>query len=393
MTTTKAGADALHIPDHIRSIPPYVGGKPIDEVARDFGIDPALIVKLASNENPLGIPESAKNAMAAAVGELGRYPDDNGFDLKQALSRRLGVEPGWITLGAGSSDILYTAALAFAGSEGRIVHDQYGFVVYGLAAQKVGARCTVVPATKGLGHDLDAMATAAAGASGEGPASLVYIANPSNPTGTFIEPAGIEAFLARVPRDTVVVLDEAYTEYLDPKQRFDSTRWVRQYPNLLVSRTFSKAYGLAGLRIGYAVAQPVLTDLMNRVRAAFNVNALAQAAACAALVDQAFLDESYHLNRAGYAQVTGAFDAHGIEYIPSSGNFVLFRAGHDDDAGARVNLALLKRGIIVRPVGNYGLPQWLRVSIGTEVENAAFLAALPEAMKAPAAPHLERSAA
>ena len=384
-TSSTREAGAFHIPDHIRSIPPYIGGKPIDEVAREFGLDPARIVKLASNENPLGIPESAKNAMAAAVGELGRYPDDNGFDLKQTLSRRLSVDTNWITLGAGSSDILYTAALAFAGNGGRIVHSQYAFVVYGLAAQKVGAHATVVPATAGLGHDLDAMAAAVEGAAGEAAASLVYIANPSNPTGTFAEPAEIEAFLGRVPSDTVVVLDEAYTEYLDPKQRFDSTRWVRRFPNLLVSRTFSKAFGLAGLRVGYGIAQPGLTDLMNRVRTAFNVNALAQAAACAALVDQDFLDESYRLNRAGYRQLTSAFDAHRIEYIPSSGNFVLFRAGHDDEAGARVNLALLKRGVIVRPVANYGLPQWLRVSIGTEVENDAFLAALPDAMKATAA--------
>jgi len=378
-------ADAFHIPDHIRSIPPYVGGKPIEEVAREFGLDPARIVKLASNENPLGIPESAKKAMAAAVGELGRYPDDFGFDLKQALSQRFGVDTSWITLGAGSSDILYTAALAFAGNGGRIVHSQYGFVVYGLAAQKVGAHATVVPATPGLGHDLDAMLRAIEGGPGEATASVVYVANPSNPTGTFVEPAAIEAFLARVPPETVVVLDEAYTDYLDPEHRFDAAIWVRRFPNLLMSRTFSKAFGLAGLRIGFGIAQPVLTDLMNRVRAAFNVNALAQAAACAALADQNFLDESYRLNRAGYRQLTNAFDKRGIEYIPSSGNFVLFRAGHDDDAGARVNLALLKRGVIVRPVANYGLPQWLRVSIGTEAENAAFLAALSEAMNVPAA--------
>lgn len=381
MTTPSAAA--LHIPDYIRSIAPYIGGKPIEGVAREFGLDPATIVKLASNENPLGIPESARRAMSAAMAEIGRYPDDNGFDLKQALSRKLGVGPDWIVLGAGSSDILITAALTFSGSAGRVVHSQYGFVVYGLAAQKIGAKLTVVPATEGLGHDLDAMLAAARGRSGEGAAQLVYIANPSNPTGTFLEPQRIEAFLAVLPEETVLVLDEAYTEYLEPALRFDSTRWVRRFPNLMVSRTFSKAYGLAGLRIGYGIAQPALTDLMNRVRAAFNVNALAQAAAVAALDDQEFLDASYRLNRAGLAQLTTAFDAAGIEYIPSYGNFVLFKASRDDrdlDAGARVNLALLERGIIVRPVANYGLPQWLRVSIGTQRENEAFLAALPAAM-------------
>ena len=186
-----------------------------------------------------------------------------------------------------------------------------------------------------------------------------------------------------MPAATVVVLDEAYTEYLDPQQRFDSTAWVRRFPNLLVSRTFSKAYGLAGLRVGYGIAQPALTNLMNRVRAAFNVNALAQAAAVAALHDQAFLDESYRVNRDGYLQLTQAFDRSGVRYVPSAGNFILFQAGDDDDAGARVNVALLRRGVIVRPVANYGLPRWLRVSIGTESENVAFLAALPEAMRTP----------
>ncbi len=377
---TTSSVPALHIPDYIRSIAPYIGGKPIEEVAREFGLDPAKIVKLASNENPLGIPASAQRAMAAAMAEIGRYPDDNGFDLKQVLSKKLGIDPEWIVLGSGSSDILITAAMTFSGSAGRVVYSQYGFVVYALATQKIGAKATVVPATAGLAHDLDAMLVAACGEDGEGAAQLVYIANPSNPTGTFLEPQRIEAFLAALPAETVVVLDEAYTEYLEPALRFDSTQWVRRFPNLLVSRTFSKAYGLAGLRIGYGIAQPALTDLMNRVRAAFNVNALAQAAAVAALGDQAFLDEIYALNRAGLAQLTKAFDTAGIEYIPSYGNFVLFKAGDDKDAGARVNLALLKRGVIVRPVANYGLPQWLRVSIGTQRENEAFLAALPDAM-------------
>ncbi len=367
------------IPDYIRSIAPYIGGKPIDEVAREFGLDPARIVKLASNENPLGVPDSAKRAMAAAMADLGRYPDDAGFDLRKALSSKLGVDEDWVVLGAGSSDILITAALTFAGGGGRVIHSQYGFVVYGLAAQKIGARLTVVPATAGLGHDLDAMRAAID--DGHGKAALVYIANPSNPTGTFLTASEIEAFLERVPGETVVVLDEAYTEYLDDAQRYDAIAWVRRFPNLLVSRTFSKAYGLAGLRVGYGIGQPALTGLMNRVRAAFNVNALAQAAAVAALDDTAFLAESARVNRAGYDQLTKAFEAAGIEYVPSAGNFVLFKAGDDAEAGARVNLALLRRGVIVRPVANYGLPRWLRVSIGTEAENAAFLAALPDAMR------------
>lgn len=378
------GDDAapLHVPDYVRALAPYVGGKPIDEVAREFGLDPAKIVKLASNENPLGLPPSARAAMDAAMRELGRYPDDAGFELRRALATKLGVDDDWLFLGAGSSDILITAALTFAGRDGRVVHSQYGFVVYGLAAQKVGAEITVVPVTPGFGHDVDAMVAAARGVDGRGPASLVYVANPSNPTGTFIEPAAVEAMLAAMPAETVVVLDEAYTEYLEPALRFDPVRWVRRFPNLVVSRTFSKAFGLAGLRVGYGIAQPAVIDLMNRVRAAFNVNMLAQAAAIAALNDDAFLAESFRVNRAGYEQLTKAFDAAGIEYVPSYGNFVLFKAGDAPDAGRKVDVALLRRGIIVRPVGNYGLPQWLRVSIGTEAENAAFLAALPDALRA-----------
>jgi histidinol-phosphate aminotransferase len=373
---------AFHIPDYIRSIAPYIGGKPIEEVAREFGLDPATIVKLASNENPLGIPASAKRAIAKAMDELGRYPDDAGFDLRRALCDRFGVDDDWIVLGAGSSDILVTAAMTFAGNGGRIVHSQYGFVIYGLAAKKVGAHAVVVPATAGMGHDLDAMLKAVVGEDGVESAALVYVANPSNPTGTLLAPAEIEAFLEGVPPETVVVLDEAYTEYLEPAQRFDSVEWVRRFPNLLVSRTFSKAYGLAGLRVGYGIAQPALTNLMNRVRAAFNVNAMAQAAAVAALHDQAFLDESFRVNRGGYRQLTAAFDAAGLAYVPSSGNFVLFKVGDAVDAGRKADLALLKQGVIVRPVANYGLPQWLRVSIGTEAENAAFIAALPAALAA-----------
>ena len=369
------------VPDYIRSIAPYVGGKPIEEVAREFGLDPSTIVKLASNENPLGMPDSARRAMAAAMADLGRYPDDNAFDLKAALSKKLVVGVDCITLGAGSSDILTVAAMTFAGNGGRVVYSQYGFIVYALATQKVGAHATVVPATPGLGHDLSAIRAAClTSARDREAARLVYIANPSNPTGTFVAPAEMEAFLASMPPHVVIVLDEAYSEYLAPEHRFDSTRWVARFPNLIVSHTFSKAYGLAGLRIGYAIAQPTLTDLMNRVRAAFNVNSLAQAAAIAALDDAEFLAKSHEVNRAGYAQIAGAFDAMRVDYNPSFGNFVLFKAGADFGAGARVNLALLKRGVIVRPVANYGLPQWLRVSIGLASENATFLAALPEAL-------------
>ncbi|PXW26639.1 histidinol-phosphate transaminase [Paraburkholderia caballeronis] len=357
-------------PTYVRAIAPYIAGKPISEVARQFGLDEARIVKLASNENPLGMPESAQRAIAQAASDLGRYPDSNGFELKAALAARYDVPPEWITLGNGSNDILEIAAHAFVEKGQSIVYSQYSFAVYALATQGLGGRAIVTPAVK-HGHDLDAMLAAIADDT-----RLVFVANPNNPTGTFIDGATLEAFIAKVPRDVVVVLDEAYTEYLAADKRYDSIAWARRYPNLLVSRTFSKAYGLAGLRVGFAIAQPALTDLMNRLRQPFNVNSLAQAAAIAALGDSAFLEKSAALNAEGYRVLTGAFDRLGLEYVPSDGNFVLVRVGSDDDAGNRVNLELLKQGVIVRPVGNYGLPQWLRVTIGLPEENAAFVAAL-----------------
>ncbi|SAL38148.1 histidinol-phosphate transaminase [Caballeronia humi] len=361
-------------PTYVRGIAPYIAGKPISEVAREFGLDETTIVKLASNENPLGMPESAKQAIALAVAELGRYPDSNGFELKAALSERYGVPPEWITLGNGSNDILEMAAHAFVEKGQSIVYSQYSFAVYALATQGLGARAIVVPAVA-YGHDLDAMLTAI-----EDDTRLVFVANPNNPTGTFIDGPALEAFIAKVPRHVAIVLDEAYTEYLSPEYRYDSIDWVRRYPNLLVSRTFSKAFGLAGLRVGFAIAQPELTDLLNRLRQPFNVNSLAQAAAVAALKDAAFLTESASVNAQGYRRLTEAFDKLGLEYVPSYGNFVMVRVGDDDSAGARVNLELLKQGVIVRPVGNYGLPQWLRVTIGLPAENEAFIAALEKTL-------------
>jgi histidinol-phosphate aminotransferase len=357
-------------PDYVRAIAPYQGGKPIAEVAREFGLDEANIIKLASNENPLGMPESAKQAMLKAMAEIGRYPDSNGFELKAAITAKYDVSSEWITLGNGSNDILELAAHALVQQGQSVIYAEYSFAVYALATQGVGARAIVVPA-KNYGHDLSAMAQAITPDT-----RLIFIANPNNPTGTFIPAAEIEAFLKIVPQHVVVVLDEAYNEYLAAELQYESIAWVRQYPNLLVSRTLSKAYGLAGLRVGFAIAQPALTDLLNRIRQPFNVNSLAQAAAIAALNDSAFLQKSAQLNAAGYRQLTQAFDAMKLDYVQSYGNFVLVRVGNDDAAGARVNLALLKQGIIVRPVGNYGLPQWLRISIGLPEENAAFINAL-----------------
>src|SRR3569623_1972130 len=359
-------------PEYVRAIAPYQGGKPISEVAREFGLDEANIIKLASNENPLGMPESSRRAMLAAMRDIGRYPDSNGFELKQAIGTKYDVPQDWITLGNGSNDILELAARAFVQPGQSVVYAQYSFAVYPLATQAVGARAILVPA-KDFGHDLPAMAQAIVPDT-----RLIFIANPNNPTGTFLAAAEIEAFLKKVPPHVVVVLDEAYNEYLAPEMQYDSIAWARRCPNLLVSRTMSKAYGLAGLRIVFGIAQPALTDLLNRIRQPFNVNSLAQAAAIAAVGDTDFLQESARINAEVYRQLTQAFDEMGLEYVPSFGNFVLVKVGND--AGARVNLALLKRGVIVRPVGNYGLPQWLRISIGLPQENAAFVQALKQVL-------------
>jgi len=371
MNTPAPAADPASLaPAWVRAIAPYRAGKPIAEVAREYGLVESEIVKLASNENPLGMPESARQAMLAAAADLGRYPDSNGFELKAALSRTLDVSPDWLTLGNGSNDVLELAAHALLQPGLSAVYSQYSFAVYALATQETGARAIVVPALD-HGHDLPAMRAAIAPDT-----RLVFVANPNNPTGTFLPAAQVEAFLESVPASVVVVLDEAYNEYLDPSLRFDATRWVARFPNLVLSRTFSKAYGLAGLRVGYAVAQPSLTDLMNRVRQPFNVNSIAQAAAVAALGDHAFLERSRALNAEGLAQLSQAFDALGLRYVKSYGNFVLVEVG---DAGA-VNEALLRAGVIVRPVGNYGLPHWLRVSVGLPEENRRFLAALRGAL-------------
>ncbi len=365
--------------DHVHAIAPYVGGRPISEVAREFGLSENAIVKLASNENPLGMPESAKQAMLKAASDLGRYPDSNGFELKQVLSKRLGVPEEWITLGNGSNDILELTARAVAQAGDAVVFSKHAFAVYPLATQAIGAKAIEVPANAQYGHDLPAMLEAVLEL-GER-AKLVFVANPNNPTGGYLQPDSIQAFLEKIPSHVVVVLDEAYNEYLSPEQRYDAIAWVRKYPNLVVSRSFSKAYGLAGLRIGYGIAQTPLTDLLNRIRQPFNVNSLAQAAAIAALQDEAFLQKGYALNKAGYAQFTQAFAQMNLPYLPSSGNFVLVKVGNDDQAGMRVNRELLERGVIVRPVANYGLPQWLRISIGLPEENEICIKALAQILK------------
>jgi histidinol-phosphate aminotransferase len=359
-------------PSYVRSIAPYQPGKPISELAREMGLEERTIVKLASNENPRGIGPRTRAAIDAALADIARYPDGNGFELKQALARRYHVDMGSVVLGNGSNDVLELVALAFLGPGRAAVFSQHCFAVYPLATQARGARSIVTPA-KNHGHDLEAMAKAI-----DDETYVAWIANPNNPTGTFARHEEVEAFLRRVPERVLVVLDEAYNEYLTPDLRSDTVKLIKRHPNLVVTRTFSKAYGLAGLRVGYALAHPSVADVMNRVRQPFNVNSIALAAAAAALDDMEFVARSYAENLNGLRQLEDGARTLGLQYIPSHGNFLTIQVGKAADIYKR----LLRRGVIVRPVGGgYGLPEHLRVTVGTAQENERFLSALVSSLK------------
>lgn len=353
---------------YIRAISPYQPGKPITELAREMGIPVDKILKLASNENPLGMSPKARKAVEAAIAGIERYPDQ--FELIAKVAVHCGVAQSQAVLGNGSNDVLDLIARVFLAPGRSAVFAQHAFAVYPLATLSIGAELICTPA-KHFGHDLDAMRAAI-----RPDTRIVWIANPNNPTGTFLPYPEVRAFLEAVPQDVIVVLDEAYNEYIPPAERVDTAAWIKEFPNLVVCRTFSKIYGLAGLRVGYALASAEIADLMNRVRQPFSVNNLAIAAAIAALDDHLFVAQSYELNRKGMEQIVAGLKRLGFEHIPSHGNFVTFRAG---DA-ALVNQKLLKRGVIVRPIGGYGLPEWLRVTIGSEAENARFLEALEKAL-------------
>jgi len=356
-------------PPYIRAIAPYQPGKPISELERELGI--TGIVKLASNENPLGCSPRAVAAMHEAIKTIALYPDGNGFELKDALAKRYGVAHGSIVLGNGSNDMLELAARAFLTVGDRAVYSDHAFAVYPLATQAVGGVGISVPAIA-FGHDLKKMLRTAV----EQKAKLVFIANPNNPTGTFLSAADLLEFMRALPPQILVVLDEAYNEYLPADKRYDSVAWLREFPNLIISRTFSKAYGLAGLRVGYAFADAQVADMMNRVRQPFNVNSVAQAAAVAALQDTDFVRQTFEANLRGMKRIVDGLTKLGLEHIPSFGNFVSFRIR---DA-ARIYRRLLELGVIVRPIANYAMPDYLRVSIGLETENEKFLSALKQSL-------------
>ncbi len=352
-------------PAYIRAIAPYQPGKPISELERELGI--TGIVKLASNENPLGASTQAIAAARAALDDIGLYPDGNGYALKAALVGRYGVALDQVVLGNGSNDLLELAARAFLTVGDKAVYSDHAFAVYALATQAVGATGISVQA-RDFGHDLNAMRATAV----EQGAKMIFIANPNNPTGTFLSGAVLHEFLRALPAQILVVLDEAYNEYLPEENRYDSVAWLKEFPNLIISRTFSKAYGLASLRVGYALGNAQVIDMLNRVRQPFNVNAMAQAAAVAALQDREFVQLTFELNQRGMAQLTQGLDELGLSYIPSYGNFVSFHVAN----AARIYRCLLEAGVIVRPIANYAMPDYLRVSIGLKTENERFLTAL-----------------
>ncbi|MDR1351607.1 MAG: histidinol-phosphate transaminase [Zoogloeaceae bacterium] len=356
----------------IRAISPYRPGKPITELARELGLAVESIVKLASNENPLGMSPKAKAAIQAALAGGGRYPDP--FALTAALAARHDVAANQIALGNGSNDVLDLVARVFLSSGRSAITAQYAFAVYPIATLSAGGETITVPA-KNHGHDLAAMRAAI-----RPDTYVIWIANPNNPTGTFLPAAALRAFLAEVPAQVIVVLDEAYTDYLDAAERYDAVHWIAEFPNLVVCRTFSKIYGMAGLRIGYGIAAAPIADLMNRVRQPFNCNNLALAGAIAALEDHEFLARSYASNRQGMNELVTGLERLRLEYIPARGNFLTFKAGQQGAAAAAVNQSLLRQGVIVRPLVGYAMPEWLRVTIGAPAENARFLTALRNAL-------------
>lgn len=358
----------------VKGLKPYQPGKPIEELQREYGVQ--HVVKLASNENPLGPNPRVLDVIRDELPELARYPDGNGYELKHALANRLTVPMNMITLGNGSNDILELLTRAFVTPENEVIFSRHAFAVYPIVTQAVNARAVVVPA-KNWGYDLDAIQRAITSDT-----RLILIANPNNPTGTWLGAQALKQFIMNVPEHALVVIDEAYFEYasdarLGAADYPNALQWLSVFPNLIVTRTFSKAYGLAGLRIGYSVSHPQVADILNRVRQPFNVNSLALTAASTALADLNYLERAIDCNTSGMQQLVTGFTALSLPYIPSVGNFVCVEVG---TTAAKVYDDLLHEGVIVRPVANYEMPNHLRVTVGTEAENTVFLNALKKVL-------------
>ncbi|WP_417440740.1 histidinol-phosphate transaminase [Idiomarina sp.] len=349
----------------VKQLRPYQAGKPTSELQRELGLQ--HVVKLASNENPLGLSEKVKTALEAELTDLVRYPDANGYYLKSRLAELHEVGTQQITLGNGSNDVLEILARTFVSDKDEVIFSQHAFVVYPLVTQAIGAKPIAVPAVD-YGHDLDGMAKAVTDKT-----KMIFIANPNNPTGTFLSTSALKSFLDKIPQHIIVVLDEAYYEYVPEDERAPSVEWIKEYPNLVVSRTFSKAYGLAGLRAGYVVSDESVADVLNRIRQPFNMNSLSLKAAEVVLDDHAYLQKAVELNAQGMKQLTDFCEDSGLNYIPSYGNFLTIEVGSDAE---KLYDQLLHEGVIVRPVGGYELPNHLRVSIGLPEENQAFTKAM-----------------
>lgn len=350
----------------IASLPVYQPGKPIELIAREHGIEVGSVLKLASNENPLGPPPGAIAAIQRGAAGVGLYPDNSGFELVQALCRKLGLKPDQITLGAGSNEIFYRLADLFASPEAEVVIGEYAFISYRIACLLAGARIVAVPMPK-LSHDLQAMREAVTERT-----RLVFLPNPNNPTGTGLPVAEVEAFARSLPEWVVFCYDEAYAEY--EEESLNVQALIADGVKIIATRTFSKVYGLAGLRIGYGYSDPSLAELLNRVRPPFNTGNLAQAAAIAALEDDAWVVRSRQANTEGRRQLREGLEQLDLPVSGEQGNFLLFSLENAES----VAHGLQEMGIIVRPLAGYGLPDHLRVSIGTEVQNARFLEALSQ---------------
>jgi len=358
----------------IAGLAPYEPGKPPAELERELGIRDA--VKLASNENPRGAPPEVRDAVLAAAEHIERYPDGTCFELRAALAGHLNVEREQITFGNGSNEVLVLLAETFLTPAHNAIYDQYSFVVYRLAVQGCGAEARVTPALPAhaddqpLGHDLQAML-----AQVDERTRLVFIANPNNPTGTWVDQSALKSFLAALPEHVLVVLDEAYVEYARQDAEDDTLTWLLEFPSLVIVRTFSKAYGLASLRLGYAVSSPAVAELLNRVRQPFNVNGFAQVAASAALGAQDWVAESVQINKEGLKRLEEGVTRLGLSFIASRGNFLLVDMATAGRA-AGCNSFLEHQGVIVRPVSNYGLPNYLRMTVGTDAQLTKLLDAL-----------------
>ena len=355
----------------IAGLQPYQPGKPMEELERELGISD--IIKLASNENPFGPSPGAIAAAQDCLPEVSRYPDGNGFALRKALADYHGVSFDNITIGNGSNEILELVARLFLVPGTQSMFSQHAFAVYPIVTQAVGAEAVVVPVAAGTYQaDLYGMLTKLSDR-----VRVIFVANPNNPTGNWITSDELRDFMQQVPSQVIVVIDEAYFEYVDKPGYASAVDWIDDFPNLLVTRTFSKIHGLAGFRIGYSVSQPELAELLNRVRQPFNTNLPAQMAAIAALQDKEHMQKSREQNLAGMQQLESAFIELGLSFIPSAGNFICVNFERE---AMPIYDALLKQGVIVRPVANYGMPDWLRVTSGTQLENQRFIDALRECL-------------